>query len=228
MLDINNYKKKVYSQSEEDGIIEKFFDVLNIKKGWYCEFGAGDGNWISNTKKLREEGWMGVLIEGDDKSFSDLKNNFESNPNVTIINSYVTCEENECLDFILSKTNIPIDFDILSIDVDGNDLWIWKSLTKYLPKLVVVEYNAFCDPHESLTIEYDKNHRFNSDSYYGATAGAFNKLAEEKGYVLIGSTPSLNLFYCKKEYASYFRKMELNEVQIGIGWEKSNRKMINY
>jgi hypothetical protein len=228
MINLNDYKRQVYSQGGEDGIIEKIFEVLGIKNGWYCEFGAGDGNWISNTKKLREEGWKGVLIEGDDESFVNLESNFGNHPDVSIIKSYVSCEENESLDDLLSNTNIPENFDLLSIDVDGNDLWIWKSLNKYDPKIVVVEYNAMSKPTESLTIKYDKNHRFNSDSYYGASAGAFNKLAEEKGYVLVGSTPRTNLFYCKKELSVYFTKMELNAVDQGIGWPKSSREMIEY
>ena len=228
MINLNDYKRQVHSQSGEDGIIEKIFEVLDIKNGWYCEFGAGDGNWISNTRKLREEGWKGVLIEGDDESFANLETNFGKHPDVSIIKSYVSCEKNESLDYLLSKTEITKDFDILSIDVDGNDLWIWKSLNKYDPKIVVVEYNAMPSPTESLTIKYDKDHRFNSDSYYGASAGAFNKLAEEKGYVLVGSTHGLNLFYCKKELAGHFIKMELNEVSQGMGWPRSSREMIEY
>ena len=62
MIDLNNYRRRVYSQAGEDGIIEKIFQTLDIKNGWYCEFGAGDGYWISNTRKLREEGWNGVYI----------------------------------------------------------------------------------------------------------------------------------------------------------------------
>ena len=228
MIDLNNYRRRVYSQAGEDGIIEQIFQTLDIKNGWYCEFGAGDGYWISNTRKLREEGWNGVLIEGDEESFKNLKNNFVENPKVEIINSYVSCEEHESLDYLLSSTGIPLDFDLLSIDVDGNDLWIWKSLTKYFPKVVVTEYNPSYDSHVSMTIKYDKDHRFNSDNYYGATPGAFNKLAEEKGYVLIGFTPGLNLFYCRKEFATHFRENNIREVAKGIGWPMSSREMIEY
>jgi hypothetical protein len=228
MIDLNKHRAQIYSQSGEDGIIQKIFETLNINTGWYCEFGAGDGNWIPNTKKLREEGWKGVLIEGDAESFKNLKDNLGNNPDVELINSYVSCEESESLDYILSNTNIPLDIDLLSIDVDGNDLWIWKSLKKYSPKVVVIEYNPSKDPTESYTIEYDKNHRFNSDSYYGATPGALNKIAEEKGYFLVASTPRTNLFYCRKEFANNFKKMELAEVDKGIGWPISKKEMIKY
>lgn len=228
MIDVNTHKRQVHSQSGEDGIIEKIFETLEIKNGWYCEFGAGDGNWICNTRKLREEGWKGVLIEGDAESFNNLKTNYGSHPDVSIIESYVSCEPGESLDDLLSSTDIPSDFDILSIDVDGNDLWIWKSLKKYEPKVVVVEYNPHYNPADSFTIKYDPSHRFNSDNYYGATAGAFNKLAEEKGYKLIGSTGGLNLFYCKKELSNQFKELDINEVYQGSGWPQSERKMEQY
>jgi hypothetical protein len=228
MIDVNDYKRQVHSQSGEDGILEKIFETLEIKNGWYCEFGAGDGNWICNTRKLREEGWKGVLIEGDSASFNNLKNNYGTHPDVSIIESYISCEPGESLDDLLSNTDIPKDFDLLSIDVDGNDLWIWKSLKNYTPKVVVVEYNPHYNPTDSLTIKYDPNHRFNSDNYYGATAGAFNKLAEEIGYKLIGSTAGLNLFYCKKEISDKFKELDINEVYKGSGWPHSEREMDQY
>jgi len=228
MIDVNDYKRQVHSQSGEDGILEKIFETLEIKNGWYCEFGAGDGNWICNTRKLREEGWKGVLIEGDSASFNNLKNNYGTHPDVSIIESYISCEPGESLDDLLSDTDIPKDFDLLSIDVDGNDLWIWKSLKNYTPKVVVVEYNPHYNPTDSLTIKYDPNHRFNSDNYYGATAGAFNKLAEEIGYKLIGSTAGLNLFYCKKEISDKFKELDINEVYKGSGWPHSEREMDQY
>jgi hypothetical protein len=228
MIDVNDYKRQVHSQSGEDGILEKIFETLEIKKGWYCEFGAGDGNWICNTRKLREEGWKGVLIEGDSASFNNLKNNYGTHPDVSIVQSYISCEPGESLDDLLSGTDIPSDFDLLSIDVDGNDLWIWKSLKNYTPKVVVVEYNPHYNPTDSLTIKYDPNHRFNSDNYYGATAGAFNKLAEDLGYKLIGSTAGLNLFYCKKEISDKFKELDINEVHKGSGWPHSEREMEQY
>ena len=228
MINVNDYQRQVHSQSGEDGILEKIFESLGIEKGWYCEFGAGDGNWICNTRKLREEGWKGVLIEGDNESFLNLKGNYGSHPDVSIIESYISCEPGESLDDLLATTEIPKDFDFLSIDVDGNDLWIWKSIKNYEPKIIAVEYNPHYEPSESLTIEYDPNHRFNSDNYYGATAGAFNKLAEEKGYKLIGSTNGLNLFYCKKEISDQFKELDINAVYQGSGWPQSERKMVQY
>ena len=218
----------MYSQSGEDGIIEKIFNEIGTEKGWYCDFGAGDGHWISNTKNLREKGWNGVLIEGDPESFDNLHKNFGEDSSVEIINSYVSCEPTECLDYLLSQTRLPKDFDLLSIDVDGNDLWIWKSLKNYSPKIVVIEYNSNYHPEESLVIKYDPNHRFNMDDYYGATAGVLNKLAIEKGYSLVAFTPDLNLFFCKNDLSYKFLPNELKNVRTSRVWPPSPKKMVKY
>jgi hypothetical protein len=228
MIDLNKYRKKIYSQSGEDGIIEKIFEEIGVEKGWYCEFGAGDGHWISNTKNLREKGWDGVLIEGDPKSFENLHKNFSENESVSVIQSYISCEPGECLDDLLSGTKIPKDFDILSIDIDGNDFWIWKSLKNYNPKLVVVEYNSNYNSEDSLVIEYDRNHRFGMDNYYSATVEAFNRLADEKGYSLVAFTPGLNLFFCRKDLADKFLKVNSNDIEKLIVWPPSKNKMSQF
>jgi hypothetical protein len=228
MIKLNDYSRKVYSQSGEDGIIEKVFDTLNIENGWYCEFGAGDGDWIPNTKLLREKGWNGVLIEGELESYKVLSEKYDKDQSLTLINKYVSCEKGERLDDILKKTKIPRDFDLLSIDVDGNDLWIWESLKNYNPKMVVVEYNYTYPSDSSVTIKYDPSHRFRENNYYGASAGAFDKLAKSKEYVLVACTHGLNLFYCRKDLSIKFIPLGLKEVYHGKGWPDSGIDMQNY
>lgn len=229
MTDLNNFYKKIYSQSGEDGVLEKIFETLNIEKGWFCEFGAGDGNLISNTRLLREKGWSGVLIEGDSDLFNQLtSSDISLNKNIYTINKYISCEKGEKIDNLLSSTPIPKDFDLVSIDVDGNDLWIWKSMKKYKPKVVIIEYNSHFPVHESLTIEYDKNHRFESDRYYGASAGALIKLGKEKGYDLIGYTNGLNLVFIDSSIKHSFMIMDPSLIEVNIGWKNSEKNMISY
>jgi len=111
MIDLNKYRRRVYSQSGEDGILEKLFESLNIKEGWFCEFGAGDGNNISNTKIFREKGWSGVLIEGDTDRFNKMNKAKEiiSNKNIHLIKEYISCESGEKIDDLLSNSvGIPL------------------------------------------------------------------------------------------------------------------------
>lgn len=221
-IDLNNFSKSIYSQSGEDGILEKLFDVLNIKNGWCCEFGAGNGLNISNTLNLRKKGWGSVLIEGSanhEISLMQLKNE-----NTYPMIKFISCEEDQLIDKYLSETPIPINFDLLSIDIDGNDLWVWKSIVKYNPKVVIIEYNSNLNSLESKTIVYDPLHVHNLDNYFGATASALYKVGKEKGYDLVGFTLGLNLIFCKKELSLNLKKYEPKDIPISIGWGPSKLK----
>jgi hypothetical protein len=229
MIKLNDYRASKYSQTGEDGILEKLFEVLNIKNGQFCEFGASDGFSYCNTRKLREEGWGGVLIEGDPTYVEGMKNNLRDFKNIEVLESFISCEDGETLDEILTSTQLNKDFDFLSIDIDGNDLWIWKSLKKYDPKVIMVEYNSNYDPASSLCIKYDKDHRHQLDAYYSATAGAYKKLADQKGYKLVGFTEGLNLVFCRKDIASEFYEYKLNEIPLLKVWPiMEGRELLPY
>jgi hypothetical protein len=230
MIDLNKHQRQVYSQSGEDGILIKLFETLEIENGWFCEFGAGDGNNISNTRIFREKGWNGVLIEGDPERFGKMSStpDIKNNKGIYLIQKYISCEDGEKIDDLLSDIPIPEDFDLISIDVDGNDLWIWKSMEKYRPKAVIVEYNSHFPVTKSVTVKYDRNHRFESDNYYGANAGALIKLGKEKSYDLVGYTHGLNLVFVDSNLSSKFRKIDSNEIGVHIGWPSSNKEMVTY
>jgi hypothetical protein len=218
MIKLNDYRRSVYSQSGEDGILEKLFQTLGIFEGQFCEFGASDGMSYCNTRKLREEGWSGVLIEGDPAYSERLKNNLRDFKNVQIIESFISCENGNTLDDLLKDTKLKENFDFISIDIDGNDLWIWKSIQKYDPKVVMVEYNSNYPSTSSLCIKYNKDHRHQLDAYYSATAGAYKKLADEKGYKLVGFTEGLNLVFCKKDISSELYEYPLDEIPLLRVW----------
>ena len=136
-----DYGYSEYSENGEDGIIDEILNRLDINGGWYCEFGAWDGKHYSNTYRLIDDygDWKGVLIEGDKAKYSDLEKTVQEHPDkITPLNSFITPRGDDCLDNLLDKTSIPKQFDILSIDVDSEDYWIWKYLTDYHPTIVII------------------------------------------------------------------------------------------
>jgi len=152
------YKKNIHSQNGEDGVIEELFKRLNIENGWVCEFGAWDGIHLSNTFNLVKKHFNAVFIEGDTEKYKDLLNTVNSNPSFKInpICAYVDHNDTEnSLDNLLKTTNIPIDFDLLSIDIDSYDYQVWKSLTIYKPKIVIIEINSGIDPNNKTYIHKD-------------------------------------------------------------------------
>ena len=127
------FKNNIYSQNGEDGIIHYIFDKLNIKNGNFIEFGAWDGKHLSNTYNLFLQNWDGIYIESDITKYNDLLNTFENNERIKCINSMVGYEENNSLDNIIDNIDYTNkNFDIISIDVDGLDYYIFKAMKKSL------------------------------------------------------------------------------------------------
>jgi hypothetical protein len=141
----HKYCKNYYSQNGEDGILEQLIKELGIKDGFCCEFGASDGITSSNTHNLiTKYNFTSIQIEANPNGFDKLKYTYKAyEDKVFCYNEYVTTSN---LKDFLSKHNFPLDFDVLSIDIDSYDYDIWKNFTEYEPKIVVIEVNSYRDP----------------------------------------------------------------------------------
>jgi len=146
---LNRYAFIVHSQFGEDGIIEEICRRLDIKTGFFVEFGAADGVWLSNTRYLVEKGWSGVMIEPSQSTFDQLKANYKDNKNILCLNNIVGHDDNDqntmTFDRIRDRYFPKQEIDFLSIDVDGLDFLILKSL-KCRPKVIMIESNLFWHP----------------------------------------------------------------------------------
>jgi hypothetical protein len=189
-----DYRYDEHSQSGEDGVIKKILNILPNKDKWCVEFGAWDGLYLTNTRRLiLAEGYSGILIEANKKKFEKLKLNYSNHKDtVTPINRFVGFGDNDNLDCILANTAIPSDFDLLSIDIDGNDYHVWKRVALYRPKLVVIEFNQTI-PSEVRFVQ-KKIPALNQ----GASILSLYELGKEKGYELV-CVLSYNAFFVRKE-----------------------------
>lgn len=187
------FAKNNFSQFGEDGIVEKLLQNIPDKNKWCVEFGAWDGIYLSNAFNLiKNESYRAVLIEANSKKFEELASNLKEF-DVVLVNEFVTFDGENTLDKILSRTEIPNDFDFLSIDIDGNDYYILESLSLYKPKIICIEYN-FLIPNE---VVYVQPKDFNIQR--GASAKAILNLAKDKGYSLAAVTTS-NLILVDRRY----------------------------
>ena len=179
----NNFKKNIYSQNGEDGILEEVLKKLDIRKnGWCCEFGAWDGKRGSNTFNLvKNFNYKAIYIESDKNKFKDLKNTEAKYTNIYAINQTVDKDKNSSgsLEKILEKTKIPLDFEILSIDIDSYDLDVWEALENYRPKIVVIEINSSIEP--GIIQRHSLKNQGNS---FSATV----EVGKKKGYILVCHT----------------------------------------
>src|SRR5688572_10602884 len=136
------HARRAKSQLGQDGVIEKIFDVIGEGHKFCVEFGAWDGVEYSNSWELiAEKNWSAVLIEGNPDRCQDIVKNHGPKENLQVVNTLVGWEGDSTLDAILDKCNVPIDFDFLSIDIDGNDFHVWNAVEKYKPKVVLIEFN---------------------------------------------------------------------------------------
>jgi hypothetical protein len=176
------FKRDVFSQRGEDGVIDYFLKKMGIDTGYFVEFGAWDGKHLSNCANLVEGGWSGCFIEGDGERFRELVSNIEGNNRVKPVNRFITPKGRDSLDCVLAEIGAPRDIAILSIDIDGCDYAVWENLTVFAPRLVVVEYNPTI-PANVIHIQDEHD-----QACFGSSLAAFWELGQKKGYKLIAST----------------------------------------
>ncbi len=194
------YKRKVFCQLGEDGIIERIFDVIGTTNKYYVEFGGWDGIYLSNTANLRiNRGWSGLLLEGDKNIVLSTINRVEIN----LHNEWITKDN---INDIFTKYNVPQSFDFLSIDIDGDDYHIWKALT-YNPRVVVVETNPGIKNDIPLTVIEGKANIYLPNSqtgnYFGANLHAFLDLASIKGYTFLTMDEYNAFFVLDSEFEKF-------------------------
>jgi len=141
---LNKYEYQVYSQNGEDGIIQEIFKRIGATNKFFVEFGVGNG-LECNTLLLLLKNWKGCWIDGSDRDIDFIKQkfNFLINKGLSVTKSLIKAENIEAL---FSSLKVPEELDLLSIDIDGNDYWVWKAISHYRPRVVVIEYNGMFPP----------------------------------------------------------------------------------
>jgi hypothetical protein len=193
------YGFRAYSQHDEDGMIHEIFQRIGVSNQTFLEFGVGDGT-ENNTLYLLLAGWRGLWIDGNDANGASINRRFASfvqSGKLTFLHRFVN---RDSINEIIEKGNLSGEIDLLSIDIDGNDYWVWEALSQVQPRVVVVEYNAVFRPPIAVVADYDENFVWDGTSYYGASLKALESLASLKGYVLVGSSLSgINAFFVKRD-----------------------------
>ncbi|MFN9733859.1 MAG: hypothetical protein ACK544_07775 [Microcystis sp.] len=196
---LNRYEFKVFSQAGEDGIISEIFNRIGTTNKFFVEFGVGNG-LENNSAYLLVIGWQGYWIEGSDRFCQSIRQSFEdliANQQLTLKNTFITGENIEDL---FRKGNVPTELDLLSIDIDGNDYWVWQAITNYRPRVVILEYNAIYPPESSWVMQYNPSHQWKYNSHMGSSLKALEKLGHQKGYKLVAcSFSGVNAFFVRED-----------------------------
>lgn len=192
------FAENTYSQSGEDGVIAKALSILPDPNRVCVEFGAWDGAHLSNVRRLIEkEDYTAVLIEGNKDRFHELETRCHENEKTIPLNAYVGFDDNNNLDRLLEPHSVPFDFDLLSIDIDGNDFHIWQAIKSYRPKLVCIEFNP------TIPTEVDFVQPADPQVNQGCSLSALCRLGQEKNYELICVLP-FNAFFVDAKFFDLF------------------------
>ncbi len=143
LLELTPYELRVFSQNGEDGVLAEIIRRSGAPGRYFVEFGAHTG--VENNCAVLADilSWGGLYIEGGADRFAMLERKYRPRPRVRTANAMVTPANVEAL---FAQHGVPEELDVLSIDVDGSDYWIWEAIVAYRPRIVVIEYNGELDP----------------------------------------------------------------------------------
>ena len=196
---------RVFSQYEEDGKILAIFAAIGMKNKTFLEIGADDGVNSNSANLYFNFGFTGTFIDGNPKAVKRGKKFFSKYPHPWMHAPQFICDiiKTKNINALVEKSGLKGDIGFMSIDIDGNDYWIWDALKVVTPDIVMIEtHNEF--GLKNIVVPYDENYMYPGKHpiYHGASPVAMTKLAEKKGYRLVAANElGFNFIFIKKELA---------------------------
>jgi hypothetical protein len=181
-----------HSQFGESTVIAGLLDKIGPRSRHIVEFGCGNGYSLSNARMFLEDGWDGTLWDTE---------------------TWVTAEN---VNQLFREYHVPHDVDVVCIDIDGNDYWVWKAL-EWEPSILMVEYNAYWPHGAKVAIEYDPAHVWDMTADYSASLDAFLDLGRDKGYFLAAESHHTNLIFVHDDHCDVID--ELDPGSISLPWD---------
>jgi hypothetical protein len=204
--DLLEVEFRVYSQWGEDGIIEWLAAHVPVPNTRFIEFGVETFREANCRFLMHNRNWKGLVIDGSEANMASLR----AQPyfwmyDLTAKSSFVTAEN---IDALITEAGFAGPLGILSVDVDGNDYWIWQAIQSVQPAIVICEVNPILGDTRAVTVPYDPGFtRFAahfSGLYFGASICALRHLAKSKGYSFVGTSASgINAFFVRDDLAAF-------------------------
>jgi glycosyltransferase involved in cell wall biosynthesis len=193
------HELRVFSQNGEDGVLAEILARVGVGERFFVEFGVESGREGNCVYLADVAGWQGLFMDCDDDFFAELERKYRVEDRVRTVRAMITPEN---VQELFAANGVPAELDVLSIDVDGADYWIWEAIDAYRPRVVVIEYNSALDPLRRLVQPADLEGGWDGTSYYGASLGALRAIGERKGYRLVHTELSgVNAFFVREDLA---------------------------
>jgi hypothetical protein len=205
---LNEVEFRAFSQNGEDGILLYIFSLIGVHSSTCVEICAGDGIQCNSANLILNHGWNGLLVDGNEDNVSKGVGFYSSHPDTfsfppKFVHAWV---DREGINNLILDNGYSGDVDLLSLDLDGVDYWIWDAIEVISPRVVVAETQCIWGADRSVTVPYRRD--FSSPLvngfgvYSGASLPAFARLAKRKGYRLVGTQAlGFNAFFIRNDLA---------------------------
>ena len=199
---------RVFSDVDEDGILLYLLTLAGTDSKRLVDIGAAGVAASNSANLIVNQGWSGLLIDADSESVAAAGADYQSLGVMPpdMVNAWVTAEN---VNQLITEHGSNGAIDLLSIDIDGNDYWVWKAIETITPRIVVIEYQDILGPERSVTIPYDPGfsksdytENATDNNYVGASLRAMVKLGTAKGYRLVAiNAYGFNAFFVREDVA---------------------------
>jgi hypothetical protein len=224
-----NFRKvgfKIFSQFDEDGIIQYLISKLPIANKTFIEFGVENYEESNTRFLLLNDHWQGMVLDARPAGIKYIQqDNIYWQYDLQARCTWITREN---INMLLHDAGFGEDVGLLSIDIDGNDYWIWEAIQSVRPRIVIVEYNSLFGlrpivvPYKE---DFERTAAHYSNLYYGSSLGALQHLAQKKGYLLLGSNIwGHNAFFIRADIAGEFRGLGLREAYVASKFRESRNE----
>ena len=193
--DLSEVGFKAFSQTDEDGILLYIYSIIGTVNRKSVEVCAGNGIECNTANLIINHGWHGLLVDGNETLVKHGQNFYQTNPHTYVyppkfVHAWITRDN---INRVIRNNGFEGEIDLLSIDMDGVDYWIWEAIEVIEPRVVVAEYQDIIGPEKALTVPYSDDFyayeyptTLGMPNFCGASLPAFTKLAKTKGYRLVG------------------------------------------
>ena len=214
---LRDYEFKVYSQWGEDGIIQFLINAITIENKIFVEFGVQDYKESNTRFLLQHDNWSGLVMDSSRADILKIKQDqvYWRN-NLLAVCAFI---ERDNINSLISENGISADIGMLSIDIDGNDYWIWEAISSISPRIVICEYDSILGCDRAVVTPYrkdfDRAKAHYSFLYGGASIAALDHLASKKGYSLVGSNSAgNNAFFVRNDVLGSLQALSAKEAYV--------------
>ena len=226
-LPLSAYEFTVFSQWGDDGIIQYLINRLDIKSKYFVEFGVENYTEANTRFLLINNNWGGLIMDGSKANIDEVKNSeIYWKYDLKALDVFITTDN---INKLIVENETPEDLGILSIDIDGNDYWIWENIDTINPIIVIAEYNSVFGIDKPWSVPYQadfvRTEAHFSNLYFGCSLLSLCDLANKKGYYFVGcNAAGNNSYFIRKDKIGPLKALSAEEGYVCSVFKESRNK----